>query len=273
MLIVDKKDRGRFLVFQTAGEVEARDTARRLNLNSKQRKNTRPDIDRTDVVFADSGVSDSVSNDFKQQVDDVLNGTFDKNNHVYMGNTPQRLVDILGIQKLPMLVTNNHIYSMSVSKSKAKSDGRYKKNIHYHDLGDVVKQLPKLLNKPIMIIKSTTKSDNTNLVVVTSAVDKNGSPVVVALKPNGKGNYYNVELDSNAILSAYGKDNLINYINTARNEGRILYANKSSQQTNTTRVQFPNNVLSADYSNNLAHFKQIVNNNSMQKGRKNSLKR
>ncbi len=43
--------------FKTAGEVEARDTTRRLNFNAEQRKNTRPDIDRTDVVFADdSGV-------------------------------------------------------------------------------------------------------------------------------------------------------------------------------------------------------------------------
>ena len=252
------------LYYSTAGEIEARDASKRLDYTDEQRKNTRPDIDRTDVVFADDGKSYSVSNDYKQQVDDVLNGTFDKNNHVYMGNTPQRLASILGIQKLPMLVTNNHIYSMSVSKTRAKYEGRYNKNTNYHDLGDVVKQLPQLLNKPIMIIKSTTKSNNANFIVVTSAVDKNGSPVVVALKPNGKGNYYDVELDSNAILSAYGKENLMNYVNTARNEGRILYANKSSQQTNTTRVQFPNNVLSADYSNNLAHFKQIVNNIFMQ---------
>lgn len=37
----------------TAGEFEARDSANRRNLNAEQRKNTRPDIDRTDVVFAD----------------------------------------------------------------------------------------------------------------------------------------------------------------------------------------------------------------------------
>lgn len=46
---------------QTAGEVEARDTARRLNLNAEQRKNTRPDIDRKDIVFADySSISSSI---------------------------------------------------------------------------------------------------------------------------------------------------------------------------------------------------------------------
>jgi hypothetical protein len=37
----------------TAGEIEARDVSNRLDYTSEQRKNTRPDIDRTDVVFAD----------------------------------------------------------------------------------------------------------------------------------------------------------------------------------------------------------------------------
>lgn len=39
---------------RVAGEIEARDVEKRLNYNSEQRKNTRPDIDRNDVVFADN---------------------------------------------------------------------------------------------------------------------------------------------------------------------------------------------------------------------------
>ncbi|MBQ8528503.1 MAG: hypothetical protein IJ459_02070 [Clostridia bacterium] len=35
----------------TAGEIEARDTADRISLTEEERKNTRPDIDREDVVF------------------------------------------------------------------------------------------------------------------------------------------------------------------------------------------------------------------------------
>lgn len=38
---------------RNAGEIEAFDTGRRADLTAEQRKNTRPDIDRTDVVFAD----------------------------------------------------------------------------------------------------------------------------------------------------------------------------------------------------------------------------
>ena len=41
------------LYLRTAGEIEARDVAGRAALTVEQRKNTRPDIDRTDVVFAD----------------------------------------------------------------------------------------------------------------------------------------------------------------------------------------------------------------------------
>ncbi len=49
--------------YSTAGEIEARDTANRLNLNAEQRKNTRPDIDRTDVVFSEGRESYEIKTD------------------------------------------------------------------------------------------------------------------------------------------------------------------------------------------------------------------
>ena len=45
----------------TAGEIEARDVASRADMTEEQRKNTRPDIDREDVVFAKGS---TVSNSF-----------------------------------------------------------------------------------------------------------------------------------------------------------------------------------------------------------------
>lgn len=54
----DEWARNRYL--NNAGEIEARDTAERLNLSEAQRKEKRPDIDRDDVVFADGGVSYSI---------------------------------------------------------------------------------------------------------------------------------------------------------------------------------------------------------------------
>ena len=45
------------LYHRTAGEIEARDTAERRRLTDEQRKNTRPDIDREDVVFAGNALT------------------------------------------------------------------------------------------------------------------------------------------------------------------------------------------------------------------------
>ena len=43
---------------RTAGEIEARDAASRIEMTNKQRKATRPDIDRKDVVFADEEIKE-----------------------------------------------------------------------------------------------------------------------------------------------------------------------------------------------------------------------
>ena len=48
------------LYFDTAGEIEARDVQKRIHLDATERKNTRPDIDREDVVFA-GGAENSYS--------------------------------------------------------------------------------------------------------------------------------------------------------------------------------------------------------------------
>lgn len=51
----DTKDFAAYL--NTAGEIEAYDVGDRVGMTAEQRKNTRPDIDRTDVVFAGDGTS------------------------------------------------------------------------------------------------------------------------------------------------------------------------------------------------------------------------
>ena len=247
-----------------------------VNSNSMQKgkKNTekansgteKSQTNETDIIKVEDGVQYSIAKSYEQQVEDVLNNSYDKNNHVYMGETPSELVRILGFTDLPMLVTNNHIYSMSVSEQQAKQEGRYKKGTHYHDLGDIVKELPKLLNEPVLIIKSNTKADDMTVVVVTSAMDKSGRPIMAAIKPVGKGFYCNVEIDANIMLSGYGRNNMQNYVQTASNEDRILYADKKSNQQHTIPgVQFPNNIMTADYNNSLAQYRQSVNSILFQK--------
>ena len=199
--------------------------------------------------------------DYAEQVDEVKNNTHDPNNHVYMGSTPTGIANILELPKLPMLVTSQHIYSMAVSKAQAQRDGRYKSRFNYHNLGwDVVKKLPEYINKPVMIIKSNTDPNDATFVVVTAETDSAGSPIIAAVKPNGTGNYFNIEFPTNFMLSGYGKDGIQGYVATAKTENRILYASKKNSQKNknTPSVQFADNILSSDYTANLAEFKKIV---------------
>lgn len=227
----------------------------------------------TKVVEVAPNIRYSLVGSFDQQVDNVLKNQYDKENHVYVGNTPSTLVKILGIKNLPMLITNNHVYSMAVSKQQAMKDGRYNKRSNYHNLGaDLIKKIPEALSNPVLIVKSNSDSKNSDFVVVTDLFDKNNNRIIIALKPSGKGTYYGAQLESNIILSGYGKDNLRRYLTTAQSENRILYANKkyNQQNKNNPEVQFLDRILSADYDKSLTQYKHIVNSQYTQNTEKNS---
>ena len=204
----------------------------------------------------------SVSESFEEQIDGVLNNTFDKNNHIYMGNTPNSLQSILHLQNRPMLITPTHVYTMTVSEAQAKADGRYVKGRNYHDLGkDILLGLPKALEKPLFLIKSSAKQSDLRIIAVTSLTDKNGVNIVAAIEPDGKGKLYNMTLDSNVVLSGYGKSNILNYVLNAKKEGRILYASEKNNRLGKNRpgVQFPDHAFTADYTNSLSQYRETVN--------------
>lgn len=204
----------------------------------------------------------SVSKSFEDQIDSVLNNTFDPNNHIYMGNTPNSLQSILHLQNRPMLITPTHVYTMMVSEAQAKADGRYVKGRNYHDLGkDILLGLPKALEKPLFLIKSSAKQNDLRIIAVTSLTDKHGVNVVAAIEPDGKGKLYNMTLDSNVVLSGYGKSNVLNYVLNAKKEGRILYASENNNRLGKNRpgVQFPDHAFTADYINSLSQYRETVN--------------
>ena len=146
------------MYYNTAGEREARDVSARRDYNEEQRKNIRPDIDRKDVVFANSGdavyLADEniMQDDFENKVDQIENNTYNSDDVVIMGRTPKVLQDI-GFNSLPVAMTKKHIYSVAVSEARAKNEGRYKQNTNYHDLGfNTVKQIYNKISDPLMVI-------------------------------------------------------------------------------------------------------------------------
>ena len=239
-----------------------------VNNNYMQKSENVAENEQGNIRIPEEEISYSISSDFKTQIDEVLNNTFNKENtHVYLGDTPKSLQQI-GFDNIPLLATVRHIYNITVSEQKAIADRRFNKNSHYHNLGkDVVYQLPKAIDNPAMIIKSNSDINNTDVVIVTNLFDKVNRPVIVAVKLKGKGNLKGFEIEANILKSAYGRSNFNNYIKRASEENRILVYNKKESQDliNPPGVQFPDNLNNLDFDDSLTRYREIVNNNYMQK--------
>ncbi|MGN0796831.1 MAG: hypothetical protein ACI4M5_01340 [Christensenellales bacterium] len=157
---------------------------------------------------------------FAEQVDDILGGKDTTSTHLKIMDTPQILQDV-GLPKLPILMTARHL-DTTVNESG-------KKGLNYHGLGiDIIKQLPKLIEKPALIAESLTRDDS--VVLITQAIDKQRRPVIVAIKVNGVGRLENVVIQANVMTSAYGKDNFYNYIKKFIDNDKILFWDKKRSQ-------------------------------------------
>lgn len=198
---------------------------------------------------------------FSEQVDAVLDGTFDKSgNLVYIGQTPSSLRRILGWLDLPMLMRPEKVYLNAVSQARAKQDHRYKEGEEYHALGHKLKNLPNMLDTPVAIIKSNKDATDERILLVTTETNSDGEVIVIALDTDRIGRLDNRKVFANVVLSAYGKRSLYEYLRTSNAEGRILFIDKQKSQrlTSAGGVQFPVGIIDTDYTENLSQYRELV---------------
>lgn len=212
----------------------------------------------------------SISVALDKQIDDVLNDTVPKDyTHVYLGETTKALKE-LGWNDLPMLMTNQHVYSTIKTQEEAKKENRFKPKTNYHGLGKgLFTKLQKQLETPAMIIKSNTNENNADVILVTNVKDNQGNVVIAAIKPNGSGRVKGEHTIANVMLSLYGKKSIQNYVESARKENRIIKVNPD--EAVWPMGQSHGGLLHQDYSNNLARYKEIVKNIISGEGEKYSL--
>lgn len=175
----------------------------------KASENKKDTTDNGDVQYSERP--------FSEQVDDVLAGTFDRSNAVYVGMTPKILQDVGLKGNLPMLTTASHIRNANKPKNTKK---------HYHGLTEKqIKNIPTKIAQPVMIMESLDRTKN-SIVVVTDMLDVDNSPIVVTIKTDGKGMYSNVEIDTNFLTGYYGRDGFANFIENNVSLDTFLYINK-----------------------------------------------
>ena len=223
---------------QSAGEIEADDVKARQSMSKAERLNTFPKSMKpnpnADVVFWDNGniknmgdVNNQTNGNsniydytksFAEQINDWKQGLIPQNDSLLVSGTP-KVLKKTGFNALPITINQKHIdYAINGTKDVD------------HHLGEtLLKQLPQALENPVAIISSQTQP---NRVVVILKMQHNGKNVITPVEIDGYGTQNNLTIDSNAVVSIFGKDNAITkqlknaLIDEANNKTSMFYWNK-----------------------------------------------
>lgn len=196
-------------------------------IGKTERTETAQHIELTD------GVKYSIRR-FDEQIQDVIDGKFPENDHVYVMETPEVLQSI-GLKKLPMLMTQKHAYTTTMAEGKYRST-----DVNYHALGlETMQKLPDAIADPLMVIKSHNYEGR--ITVITELADKKGYSVIVPVIVEGYGVWQNVNVDTNMIASVYGRKNVIGDMKKAFANNEVLYLDKEKSDliAQNLGVQFP----------------------------------
>lgn len=202
---------------------------------AEQKNNT---ADNNDVRNQSRNI---VQSEFEKNVDAIEKNTYNSNNVVIMGVTPDILQKI-GLTPLPLAMTKNHIYSIAVSNARAKKEGRYRKNTNYHDLGfDTVKDIYDKISNPLMIIAhpdftNKVSRDSTHKIIVLVDLSVNGEQIIAPIEMDFNAKYNNNFIDVNLVSTYFNKKNIGDLIKEAvaletNNKKGFFYVDKKRTQS------------------------------------------
>ncbi|MBQ7032913.1 MAG: hypothetical protein IJN25_04550 [Clostridia bacterium] len=193
--------------------------------------------EETEGIFS---APQEVTEKLSTQVDAWLSGKMGSSDVFDIGQTPMVLQQ-LGALDLPVSMSQEVMAKITGEK-------------HNISLGEI-KRLPQAIADPIMVFQSATVQDA--LVILTELSDKSGNDVVVAMHLNRRRGFNNI----NRISSAYGKNNIGNFISQQIEAGNLKYADKKMSQEwlRSRGLQLPklNTILNSN--NSILQKEDIVN--------------
>lgn len=157
---------------------------------------------------------------FGDEVDLATCGAYEPHNLLKICDTPQILLDA-GFEQKPMLYTQKHLHQ--ALRPKHADDP------HRHGLSiEQVKRIPELFETPVILADNPSREDT--ILMVLCAVDNDKLPLIASIKPDGKGNYELQEIETNMVLTVFGKKNFARYFELALTPDMLLYLNKEKGQ-------------------------------------------
>lgn len=191
----------------------------------------------------DNSVKYSLNPDFVKQYD-----SWDKVNPrtVFNIGTTSTALQSLGLQEKEILWDSSKIVKI--------------KNSHPEMSDEIIKQVPNIIEEPIVVMNSKTKSGRLTMFGEVYSADNKPILAVVELNPNDRNGF---ELNAFKLASAYGKDNAQNFLNTSD----IVYTDKNKKRVSRwekrTGLQLPVGSSVANSNTNIAQNINGVNNHSM----------
>lgn len=239
----------------TAGEIEARDTAARRRMTAEERKNTPPKLGDADTVFADgSGASMAyVSNDAARfnpegkTQDELLHDIMDSaepfdQRYLYFGrftDSFRTAMEKAGVEvkNLPVIMSYRDAYLAMESRENGRYQGQ---DINYHNLGiEGMKSAMENIGKPDAVMKS--KRDG-KIELFLDFVDYKGNRGLAIVQLDSNAQHAQEFIRANIVTSIYGKRRGDAYLEKAKSEGRLVYSKEEGPAQGITQVQYESNI-------------------------------
>ena len=173
-------------------------------------------------------INEQFNHELQMQIEGTLNNV-DK--HIYKLGYPGKFLPSAGIENLPI--------ELKASRLPLKAGVNYK-NKHPFELS-YIKNLPKAINNPIAIFKSTKLNDNSNI-ILTELKDKNNNNFIVILKVFKNPNKNNIEV--NNIRSIYPKDRIEEIMNWLKSGNKLVKWLDKQKALNFVSTQSPYRIVS-----------------------------
>lgn len=197
------------LYYNTAGEIEARDSAARRTLTEAQRKEKTPNLGNDNTVFVEDGVWYSVRENFSKEIDSWVKDDMPEGVRFTMGSTGPVMQGLGAIE--------SDIYMEGDKIKKILQD-------HPEMTLAEIKKVPQILEDPALILKSEGRGKsgaNSRLVCFGLTKAQNGQPVMTVMDLHPRENGFVVD-DMQKVNSAYTKKNPMAFIQ----KSDVMYANK-----------------------------------------------
>ncbi len=182
---------------------------------------------------------------FSEKLDKYLANTTTTTDFLTIGATPNALAIAGADSELNMVIAPR-----TIAKCMSEASERY----HGHGLSaEIMKQLPLELRNPALIFKG---SHDNSLVAITELKDKENREIMIAVNINEKGKRQEV----NRISSAYGRNNMQNYLKAQMEQGNLIAVNKekADKMLQSAGLQLPLEETFISFNDSIAYSTQNV---------------